>query len=330
VTGCWRPTVLVPLSAFTGLTVSHLESLILHELVHIKRWDPWTHRMQLVLETLLFYHPAVWWISHVVSSEREVCCDSTVVSLTGDRLGYAHALTRMEWLRSRLPRQALASTGGSLMSRIRTIVNPPPASSPAPLWATACGLTAIGTVVALVAITGAIGEPRAEFTPPWMPESVERWSPQFAEAAVRHAVDPTLLSIVTLLESRGNPEAVSSWGAVGLMQIMPETARKIAATRGIVDFELADLRDPATNIDFGAWYLARQIEAFGDGGLTERTVANAAAAYNGGPKQLRGHLEQGTPLSEESERYSRLVRELWSDRDKPASATFDRLSGEPM
>ena len=216
------------------------------------------------------------------------------------------------------------------MSRIRTIVNPSPASSPAPLWAAACGLAAIGTIVALVAITGAIGEPRAEFTPPWMPESVERWSPQIAEAATRHEVDPTLLSIVTFLESRGNPEAVSSWGAVGLMQIMPDTARKIAALRGIADFEVADLRDPATNIDFGAWYLARQIETFGDSDLTERTVANAAAAYNGGPKQLRGHLEEGTPLSAESERYSRLVRELWSDRDKPESATFDGLTGGPM
>lgn len=130
---------------------------------------------------------------------------------------------------------------------------------------------------------------------------------------------PALLSIVTLVESRGNPDAISSWGAVGLMQIMPPTAEKIAAARGIDDFDVEKLVDPATNIDLGAWYLAKQIADFGDGSLSQETVARAAAAYNGGPKQLRAHLEQGLPLSEESANYSRLVRQLWLDRGRADS-----------
>jgi beta-lactamase regulating signal transducer with metallopeptidase domain len=324
VAGCWRPAVLLPLSVFTGLSASHLEALILHELVHIKRGDLWIHRLQLILETLFFYHPATWWISRALHAEREFRCDATVVALTGDRLGYARALTGLESLRGALPYPALASTGGFLMSRIRSIVNPTPSSTRSPLFTTVCSLGAIGLVVALVATTGAIGEATHSHTPAWMPESVSRWSAEFETAAKRHGVDPALLSIVTLVESRGNPDAVSSWGARGLMQIMPATAEKIAAARGIGDFDVQTLADPATNIDFGAWYLAEQVAAFGDGSLSEETVGRAAAAYNGGPKRLRQHLDDGRPLSEESEKYSRLVSDLWNDRERSDSEALAR------
>ena len=113
------------------------------------------------------------------------------------------------------------------------------------------------------------------------------------------------------------------------MQIMPATAEKIAAARGIPDFDVQSLRDPATNIDFGAWYLAEQIADFGDGSLSEKTVGHAAAAYNGGPKRLRQHLDNGRPLSEESEKYSRLVSELWRDRARSDSETLTRWMGRP-
>jgi soluble lytic murein transglycosylase-like protein len=179
-------------------------------------------------------------------------------------------------------------------------------------------------VIALVATTGVLADSVRGKTPLWMPESVGQWAPLFEEAAERHGVDPALLSIVTLVESRGNPEAVSSWGAVGLMQIMPRTAEKIAQTRGITTFDLAD---PATNIDLGAWYLARQIEAFGDGRLSDATIKLAATAYNGGPKRLRRHLDQGAELSDESVHYSDLVRALWRDREKARSEAFNRLAG---
>ena len=330
VTGCWRPTILLPLSVFTGLPVAQLESLILHELLHIKRRDLWVHRLQLVLETLFFYQPAIWWISRVVHAEREFCCDAAVVSLTGDRLGYARALTDVESLRSQWPRQALASTGGSLMSRIRSIVNPTAASPSTPLSTAVWSVAAIGLVVALIAATTAIGDSTHGQTPVWMPESVGRWSPLFEQASERHGVDPALLSIVTLVESLGDPESVSSWGAIGLMQIMPATAEKIAAERGIDNFDVETLRDPVTNVDFGAWYLARQIADFGDGSLSAETVTRAAAAYNGGPKRLRRHLDRGQPLSEEAERYSRLVGELWHEREQDDSATFERFIGKKL
>ena len=124
VTGCWRPVVLVPLSVFSGLPTEQIEALILHELQHIKRHDLWVHRLQLVLETLFFYHPATWWISHVVHDEREFCCDVAVVEMTGNRMAYARALSHVAGMGALPPQPSLSSTGGPLMSRIRSIVQP--------------------------------------------------------------------------------------------------------------------------------------------------------------------------------------------------------------
>lgn len=216
------------------------------------------------------------------------------------------------------------------MSRIRSIVEPSPIARTSRIATTAWSMLALGLCVALLATTSVIGDATHDFSPRWMPESVERWNDELQQAARRHNVDPALLSIVTLLESRGNPQAVSARGAVGLMQIMPETARKIAEARGIRNFDVAELRDPATNLDFGAWFLSRQLATFGDGELTDESVRQAAAAYNGGPYRLRRHLEHGEPLSAETERYSGLVFELWSERGDDESETLMRLFNREM
>ncbi|MCP3979412.1 MAG: transglycosylase SLT domain-containing protein [bacterium] len=326
VTGCWRPVALLPLSALTGLPPGQLESLILHELAHIKRRDHWVQRGQLVLETLFFYHPAVWWISRAVNHEREYCCDAAVVAITDDRLGYARALTSLASLDTRIPQQALAFNGGSLMSRIRSIVNPNPPSTPSLFLTAAGGLAAMGLVVALIATTSVIGGSTHAFVPSWMPESVERWSPQIERAANRHGVDAALISIMTLVESRGNPDAVSSWGARGLMQVMPATGVAIATERGIEDFDAKSLSDPEINVDFAAYYLAGLIGEFANEALSEESIARVAAAYNGGPKRMREYLEAGRALSRESERYSRIVSRLWSERNDATSATLDRMA----
>ena len=96
--------------------------------------------------------------------------------------------------------------------------------------------------------------------------------------------------------------------------------------RGIDGFNSETLRDPATNVDFGAWYLAKQIAAFGDGSLSTATISSAAAAYNGGPKHLKRHIEGGQPLSEETERYRQLIGALWSERHEKNSKTLASLS----
>jgi beta-lactamase regulating signal transducer with metallopeptidase domain len=90
--GFWRPVVLVPLAWLTELPADVLEAVIAHELAHIRRWDRWGVLFQRGMETLLFYHPAVWWVSRTISFERELCCDELAVAATGRRLAYARAL----------------------------------------------------------------------------------------------------------------------------------------------------------------------------------------------------------------------------------------------
>jgi len=120
--GWLRPVILLPASALTGLTAEQLEGVLAHELAHIRRHDYLVNWMQMLLETLLFYHPAVWWISTRVRHERELCCDDLAVSACEGALCYARALTTLEKMRETTAVPALGSTDGALVYRIQRIV----------------------------------------------------------------------------------------------------------------------------------------------------------------------------------------------------------------
>ena len=124
VIGWLRPVILLPASALTGLTPQQLDALITHELAHVRRYDYLVNLVQSVIETLLFYHPAVWWVSKRVREEREHCCDDLAVAVCGDPHAYATALVGMEGLRAPSPAFAVAASGGSLLNRIRRLVAP--------------------------------------------------------------------------------------------------------------------------------------------------------------------------------------------------------------
>lgn len=121
--GWLKPVVLLPTSSLVGLTPAQLELVIAHELGHIRRFDYLVNLFQVTVETLLFYHPVVAWISRHVREEREQCCDDLVVKTCGNRLEYAKALTTLETIRANggmTP--ALAATDGQLLKRIERIV----------------------------------------------------------------------------------------------------------------------------------------------------------------------------------------------------------------
>lgn len=125
VIGWLRPVILVPASALAGLSPQQLEAVLAHELAHVRRHDYLINLLQATVETLLFYHPAVWWVSSQMRRERENCCDDLAVAICGDRLGYARALADLEGLRMPSPRLAMAADGGSLLDRIRRLVGAP-------------------------------------------------------------------------------------------------------------------------------------------------------------------------------------------------------------
>ncbi|MEM8782649.1 MAG: M56 family metallopeptidase [Planctomycetota bacterium] len=90
--GWLRPVVLLPVAVVRDLTPPQLEAIVLHELAHLRRRDPWWNALQCVAETLLFFHPAAWWLSANIRDERERACDDAAVGITGDAAGYARAL----------------------------------------------------------------------------------------------------------------------------------------------------------------------------------------------------------------------------------------------
>jgi beta-lactamase regulating signal transducer with metallopeptidase domain len=129
VIGWLRPVILVPVTALTGLSGQQLDALLAHELAHVRRYDYLVNLLQSIAETLLFYHPAVWWVSRSIRVEREHACDDLAVEACGDALLYARSLAELESLRvSDGQGLALAATGGgSLILRIRRLVSAPPA-----------------------------------------------------------------------------------------------------------------------------------------------------------------------------------------------------------
>jgi beta-lactamase regulating signal transducer with metallopeptidase domain/HEAT repeat protein len=126
VAGWLKPVILLPVSLLGGLSPAQLEAILAHELAHIRRHDYLVNLLQTVAETLLFYHPAVWWVSRRIRTEREHCCDDAAVRVCGNNLGLGEALTLLEASRLTL-RPAMAASGGrsgGTLRRVRRLLDP--------------------------------------------------------------------------------------------------------------------------------------------------------------------------------------------------------------
>jgi GWxTD domain-containing protein len=132
-----------------GLPAAQIEAILLHELAHIRRCDYLVNLLQRAVEGLLFYHPAVWWISSVIRAERENCCDDAAVAISGNAHEYAVALATLEQNRWPGHEPAMAATGGNLVERIRRLLYPQrPACAWTPLLAAALLMATAGLAVA--------------------------------------------------------------------------------------------------------------------------------------------------------------------------------------
>ena len=144
VIGWLKPVILLPLGSLISTPQDHMEAVIAHELAHIVRHDYLVNWFQLLIETVLFYHPAVWWISSVIRREREHCCDDLAVAIHGERAQYVKALLSFEEYRHG-ELATLAANGGDLVSRVRRLLEPPRRNGH-PLAALVVLALAIGTL----------------------------------------------------------------------------------------------------------------------------------------------------------------------------------------
>ncbi len=132
--GWLKPVVLIPVSMLTGLTPGQLDMLILHELAHVRRHDYFVNFIQTIVEIVLFFHPAVLWVSNQMRDEREYCSDDIAVHHCGNPIAYAHTLADTASICNKhrnhsIPSMAMAASGGDLTQRVVRLVNEPHCSS---------------------------------------------------------------------------------------------------------------------------------------------------------------------------------------------------------
>ena len=178
VVGWLRPAILVPAGLLTGFPPAQVECFLLHELAHIRRWDYVVNLLQCVAEDLLFYHPAVWWVSGLIRAERENCCDDVVAAL-GDARGFATALAVLEHNRCGVRQPALAATGGRLVHRVRRLLGQPESRRPILVPVLLAGALAVSLAIAI----GAPAKPPARVTPHVPAEPVQKAAPRLLAQA---------------------------------------------------------------------------------------------------------------------------------------------------
>jgi len=197
VVGWLKPVVIVPAGIFAGLTTVQIEALLAHELAHIVRYDYLVNLLQTAAETLLFYHPAVWWVSKTIRYERENCCDDLAVEVCGDRFVYVRALTDLEQMRQ-APGMAMAANRGALLSRVERLLKLRQPRTGAPsAWASA------GVIAALI-VAGMAPSSHAQ-RPPEPPEP-----PAAAVDLIQEAPPTPPVPPADLLTGPADPATVST------------------------------------------------------------------------------------------------------------------------
>ncbi|TWU43660.1 Regulatory protein BlaR1 [Rubripirellula tenax] len=124
VIGYVRPVILLPVSLVANIPVAQLDAILAHELAHVRRHDFVVNLLQTLTETLLFFHPAVWWLSRQIRIEREHCCDDMVVRAMDNRSEYGRALLAIAELQIESIPLVLGAGDGALLSRIRRLTDP--------------------------------------------------------------------------------------------------------------------------------------------------------------------------------------------------------------
>jgi beta-lactamase regulating signal transducer with metallopeptidase domain len=168
--GFLKPAVVIPTWALQELSTPELNSILIHELAHLRRWDDWTNLIQQILKALLFFHPAVWWIEGKLALEREMACDDAVLAETANPRGYAQCLIAMaekSFMRRGLAMaQAVVNRVHQTALRVSQILDVN-RSSATRVWKPALYSVAAFSVVCLVSFSHA---PELVTFKDWMPE----------------------------------------------------------------------------------------------------------------------------------------------------------------
>jgi len=209
--GLWRPMILLPAVWIAEMPPDVLEAVIAHELAHVRRLDLWANLLQRLVETLLFYHPAVWWLSRRISIEREMCADDLAVEATGERMTYASALELLghRRLKQRTPQLAATMSGRrmALFDRVRNVLGVVPGEERLRWWP--AGLLALLVPLGLWLASMGMAETKQQ-------AQVSTAEPDEANAgghanADRPTEQPKVRQLANIARAEGPAEAIA-WG----------------------------------------------------------------------------------------------------------------------
>jgi hypothetical protein len=288
VVGWLRPVILFPAATLAGLSPAQLEVVLAHELAHVRRMDYLVNLAQTVVETLFFYHPAVWWVSGRLRIEREHCCDDAAVAACGDAVAYARALADLEGLRLTDGGLALAADGGSLLDRIGRLVGRPAAPSRR-------GARALGAVAALAIVGGVLAGPQ------WMESGAQAQAPEVAQAPAEPAPETAPAAeqgtaAPAPRRSSRPPAGDGTWTIEQVLElaragVTPEYLDEMDAA-GFRDLgwqQLVDLRSNGVDAAYIKGMAAEGLSGLGVEQLQELRANDVT------PEYVRGLREQGLP-----------------------------------
>ncbi|HTI60714.1 M56 family metallopeptidase [Mucilaginibacter sp.] len=125
VIGNLKPVILVPIGLLAALSAEEVEAILIHELAHIKRRDYLVNVLQSLVEIVFFFNPAVLWVSELIKTERENCCDDLALAQNNNKVNYIRALVSCEEYQTSLPAYAMAFPGGrsTLLDRVKRLAS---------------------------------------------------------------------------------------------------------------------------------------------------------------------------------------------------------------
>jgi beta-lactamase regulating signal transducer with metallopeptidase domain len=222
--GWLRPVILLPLGFAAGMAPAQVDAILAHELAHLQRRDYLVNLLQRAVETLLFYHPAVWWVSERIRIEREFCCDDRAAEVIGDRTQLADALVTLAEQDAADPAFAFAADGGSVSQRVRRLLGLPTEASSGG-WVRRLGL---GLALAVVVLGG------IWLGPLWMAPRlyvstarIKVESPAFNDPYELLTTMRRLMSVTVLDAAAANLGLSSKWGVSDPLQLRARLSERI-------------------------------------------------------------------------------------------------------
>jgi bla regulator protein BlaR1 len=199
--GWWRPVVLVPAALVSGMPPDLLEALLAHELAHVRRFDYVVNLLQNAIETVLFYHPAVWWLSRRIRAERELIADELASAHAGGPRRLALALSELEKLQFSYQKMVLAANGGDLMQRISHLLRPAPQRSG---WKTAGPAIVLAATCLALAGCATAGDSNAAVDTPAVADFSSCKKPVWPESSLKSEHTGTV-TLSFLVSEQGKP-----------------------------------------------------------------------------------------------------------------------------